>query len=992
MELKILTFNWHEPYLCLLAHSGFEWHVLEPETGPGSRRRWDANMRPVPKNARIVSEAEARRHLEQGEYGCLVAHNLKDLAWAREYALPKIAVFHNKFSTEAGLSGHGVDRDQYLQFVRELTRDAHRVFISQSKQDDWGLDGAVILPGIPLDEYGGYQGDGGFVLRVGNHLMERDLMLGYSMSRQIVEGFPCVTLGQNPRLPGSRLSAGFEDLLDHYRRGRMFLNTTVEGYEDGYNLSMLEAMAVGMPVISTRNSTSPIEDGFNGYISHDLNTLRRRVRELLNDGETARWLGHNARQTVQRMFPIQAFIDNWRTAVQYAIHQFLNRHGMKGNTSNSQTQATIPRRNVLMDTNGNPVTTACYLERALRREHNVITCGSAFTEQHRKNWNMEALHWPVNQPDIRREAGEPIQGVLCQLPEGWQVDFYLYVETGLNSIPPDLSSLTIPRICYLIDTHLNFDNHLEIARHFDLVFLAQKEYVARFREAGIQKVEWLPLACDPEIHGKQETETIHDVGFVGSILPHLPRRGRLLEKLASHFKVHVARCFMKDMARVFSQSHIVFNNAVNNDLNMRVFEALCSGSLLVTDQAPGSGLADLFRDGEHLVVYEDEAIVETVRYYLEHPEEARCIAEQGRREVLAKHTYAHRVRAMMNHVEAWTRSNAMAEHVQPDASQSVRSYYKNVRHDLLPMVPESAQSILEVGCGAGYTGKALKDRQNAVVVGIEMNPQAAREAEQGLDEVLEGNIETMQLPYEEHSFDCILFADVLEHLVDPATVLRKTLPLLKPDGVAIASIPNVQYHGIVCQLGEGGWTYQDEGIMDRTHLRFFTLKEIQKMFAECGYAIERVEENLDPQYEAYAAAHPSTLKTGRVTISNLSPEELRRFFVVQYKICARPVQSPEPNAVGMGESLSIEDQLHRARELEDQGCWLQALDVYHTLLAEHPANLNVLLALGGVHARLGQRDEARNHLETILMFKPDHAAARALLEEIHNGHYQKVGS
>ncbi|CCQ91484.1 hypothetical protein NITGR_710006 [Nitrospina gracilis 3/211] len=927
MNLKILTFNWHEPYICLMAHTGYDFDIIEPETGPGRRRQWDWNMRPLPKNGCIVTEEEARRNLEDGHYTLVVAHNMRDLAWARDYDLPKIAVFHNKFSTEAGLSGNSVDKKEYFRFVEELTRDVHCVFISQSKRDDWGLEGDIIRPGLPLDEYGGYDGSGGFILRVANNLKERDLMLGYTASSQIVEGFDCVTLGQNPQIPGSRLSRGFDDLCDHYRRGRVFLNTTVDGYEDGYNLSMLEAMATGMPVVSTSNATSPIENGVNGYISSDIAILRRGVEELLRDADKARDLGQQARETVARLFPIGRFVKNWKQAVQTAIDQFLVRHEAMEEGGGEGFPELPEKLNILMDTNGNPVTTAHYLERALRKQHDVVTCGSAFTDEHRRNWNMGALDWPANQPEIGREPNQSIQSVLQKLPADWRPNLYLYVETGLNATPADLHTLQVPKVCYLIDTHLNKDQHLKIAGHFDIVFLAQREYVDDFKKAGISHVAWLPLACDPEIHGKQNLGKEHDVGFVGSILPNLPRRKQLLDKLREHFDIHIDRQFMEKMAEIFSRSRLVFNNAVRDDLNMRVFEALCSGSLLVTDEAKGSGLTDLFENGKHLVIYRDDSIVNTVRHYLDNPEEAERIAEAGRQEVLARHTYDHRVQTLLEHVREWMKAPATQQMETVSQDNGISDYYRNVRRDLLHLMPLEARSVLEVGCGAGHTGRAIKERQGAFVVGVEVNPIAAKEACRQLDRVVEGSIEHMELPFDEKQFDCILFADVLEHLVDPAQVLRKLLPYLGENGVVVASIPNIQYHGILNQLGEGNWTYEDEGILDRTHLRFFTLKEIRKLFAETGYEVQVVEENLDPQYEKFASSGQTSIRTGRVTISDLTPEELKQFFVIQYKIVAHLVRKNNAAHIHKQEGREKKaDQLQKAPELERNGEFEKALN------------------------------------------------------------------
>ena len=123
---------------------------------------------------------------------------------------------------------------------------------------------------------------------------------------------PLMIMGMNPNIPGSRLSRGFQDLLAHFRSSRVFINTTVEEFEDGYNLSMLEAMATGMPVVSSWNKSSPIEDGKNGYVSKDPEYLNRRIDSLLRNPEEARRLGGKARETVQEKFPLQRSLQSWR--------------------------------------------------------------------------------------------------------------------------------------------------------------------------------------------------------------------------------------------------------------------------------------------------------------------------------------------------------------------------------------------------------------------------------------------------------------------------------------------------------------------------------------------------------------------------------------------------------------------------------------------------------------------------------------------------------
>jgi 2-polyprenyl-3-methyl-5-hydroxy-6-metoxy-1,4-benzoquinol methylase len=247
-----------------------------------------------------------------------------------------------------------------------------------------------------------------------------------------------------------------------------------------------------------------------------------------------------------------------------------------------------------------------------------------------------------------------------------------------------------------------------------------------------------------------------------------------------------------------------------------------------------------------------------------------------------------------------------AKNIQASVSDEPKpeAYYQNIRQDILPLIPPDAEVILDVGCGAGRTGEELKKMRGVFVAGIEQNSQAADLARKVLDDVEVGNIEAVNIPYNEGSFDCIIFADILEHLVDPLSALKKIIPCMKPDGTLIASIPNVQYFAVIHQLVEGNWTYQKEGILDNTHLRIFTLKEIRKLFDQAVLNILEVEETLSPLYKDKIQPGKTELTLGRITIRDLSPEEIRRFFVFQYKIIARHKKiEPPQDAMATSENL-----------------------------------------------------------------------------------------
>ncbi len=165
-------------------------------------------------------------------------------------------------------------------------------------------------------------------------------------------------------------------------------------------------------------------------------------------------------------------------------------------------------------------------------------------------------------------------------------------------------------------------------------------------------------------------------------------------------------------------------------------------------------------------------------------------------------------------------------------------YYMNARDDLVDRFTcrKNAQiQVLEIGCGMGVTLQHILHRfPHAQVHGIELCEEVTGFGK--LQETIrQGNIEEMALDYEEDSLDYILFGDVLEHLRDPHAVLKKLRPFLKESGEILASIPNLMHISVLSELIRGNFTYQDEGLLDRTHIHFFTKNEIERMFDSCGF-------------------------------------------------------------------------------------------------------------------------------------------------------------
>jgi 2-polyprenyl-3-methyl-5-hydroxy-6-metoxy-1,4-benzoquinol methylase len=159
---------------------------------------------------------------------------------------------------------------------------------------------------------------------------------------------------------------------------------------------------------------------------------------------------------------------------------------------------------------------------------------------------------------------------------------------------------------------------------------------------------------------------------------------------------------------------------------------------------------------------------------------------------------------------------------------------------MLPYVPAAARRILDVGCGAGRFGLELKRARGAEVLGVEPDAAAAAQARAHLDRTFDTAFEAAPLPAAH--FDCIVFNDSLEHMLEPEAALRRARTLLAPGGAVVASIPNVREYGTMKDLlVNQDWRYVDAGILDRTHLRFFTKKSMLRLFETCGFAVERIE-------------------------------------------------------------------------------------------------------------------------------------------------------
>lgn len=169
-------------------------------------------------------------------------------------------------------------------------------------------------------------------------------------------------------------------------------------------------------------------------------------------------------------------------------------------------------------------------------------------------------------------------------------------------------------------------------------------------------------------------------------------------------------------------------------------------------------------------------------------------------------------------------------------------YFSRTKWDINELVRDGDNIILEIGCGEGNSGKNLKEQGKAVeVVGVEKVPEIAEIAKTKIDKVICADVEFLKLPFSKEYFDYVIIGDVLEHLYDPWMVVSELRQYLKRGGYIIASIPNIRNWRIIRDLVlKGEWEYCSEGLLDDTHLRFFTKKSMMRLFESKDFEVNRI--------------------------------------------------------------------------------------------------------------------------------------------------------
>ncbi len=228
--------------------------------------------------------------------------------------------------------------------------------------------------------------------------------------------------------------------------------------------------------------------------------------------------------------------------------------------------------------------------------------------------------------------------------------------------------------------------------------------------------------------------------------------------------------------------------------------------------------------------------------------------------------------------------------------QDAEHYNDYVLEPLFQLIDGEPRRVLDLGCAGGAFGAALKARfPGASVTGIDAGRAAAEKAKARLDRVVHARLEDLSFAaqgFRDGEFDTVIAADILEHLVNPWELLVRLKPFLALRAQVVASIPNIRNLSVVSPLLlNGRFDYDERGLLDITHLRFFTLHGIKRLFEETGYVLEQemaiLLPSLEGVYRSYQGNGNAMVKLGRMTLSDITPQELTEMCAAQFLTRAR---------------------------------------------------------------------------------------------------------
>ncbi|MCC6488000.1 MAG: glycosyltransferase [Candidatus Hydrogenedentes bacterium] len=477
---------------------------------------------------------------------------------------------------------------------------------------------------------------------------------------------------------------------------------------------------------------------------------------------------------------------------------------------------------------------------ALRQRCEVITLGPALTPDDLAAMDRAHLAHAVTPPDVDSTIGD-IDELSGLLPPGWRPDLILVIQSGLGSIA-GVERAETPSAYISVDTWHDLAELL-YARHYNFVFATQKSAIPLLEATGSSCVHWLPLACDPQVHGPAHGEERFDFAFVGSCKRGLhDERIRRIETLGSGFSVAVGDALsQEDMRGAYAEARAAFNSSLSGEVNMRVFETLCMRKPLLTDRGDGdNGLLDLFEDGVHLLTYQDGTLLERAKTLCDDPAMRERLAAAGRQEVLARHTYLHRIDSLLATV---------APYVRPRDSDMPKNGAR--APGLHALLPAGARTVVDWGMALGASKVALRRRGVERLIGVAICEADAKRRAASYDEVRQA---AQDGPWSE-PVDVLVFRSLPALSEEGTDALRRAHALLRSGGTLITALRNLE-----CESRDG--SMNEDAVLCWVRSTGFAVLSIGPVLADPDAAAESVliarKQNLTIRQAARRmyAAHP----------------------------------------------------------------------------------------------------------------------------------------
>ncbi len=286
-----------------------------------------------------------------------------------------------------------------------------------------------------------------------------------------------------------------------------------------------------------------------------------------------------------------------------------------------------------------------------------------------------------------------------------------------------------------------------------------------------------------------------------------------------------------------------------------------------------------------------------------------------------------------------------------DYSADIDLQHRNDPHTKLLLLAGQGVRVLDVGCSRGEMARELKGR-GCTVTGVELDPDAARAALKYCERVIVGDLDVVDLGTEISGmeFDVALFGDILEHLKSPQNVLTAVRDSLAPGGFIGVSVPNIAHGSIRLMLLKGDFDYQELGILDDTHLKYYTKKSICTLLENCGYVVENVDWVAAPitERQLRETLDPLGLHNIELIVNSFAtPEAVAR----QYVIKARPASEPDRVALLAREKVKAEREVEQLKGVREE---LLTSDHYARDLEAQIERKNAYIA--SLEASLSERD------------------------------------